>query len=71
MICQLFHALAGRYWTPVISADLSAKYVERARDGEEIPLDVDSIFFKYDPVDAAALPPAFPPQGAYPLPAMF
>ena len=69
MICQLFHALAGRYWTPVISADLSAKYVEK--DDEEIKLDVDSIFFKYDPADAAATPPAFPPQGAYPLPAMF
>lgn len=69
MICQLFHALAGLYWTPVISADLSAKYVEV--NNQEIPVDVDSIFFKHDPAAAAALPPAFPPQATYPLPPMF
>ncbi|KAL9960254.1 hypothetical protein ACROYT_G033689 [Oculina patagonica] len=53
LICHLFAALASRHWRSVISADVSAKFVF-----EDYPLDVDSIFFTYDPtaVMTSALP---------------
>ncbi|KAL9969936.1 hypothetical protein ACROYT_G022221 [Oculina patagonica] len=56
LICHLFLALANHHWRPVISADVSAKYVPE----EYYPVDVDSIFFTFDP--AAVQPSAPPPR---------
>ena len=67
MICHLFHALAGHNWTPVASADVSAKYIS-PQNGDDIPVDVDSIFFTYDPAAAAAPPYSAPPPHKEPYP---
>ncbi|XP_078343312.1 uncharacterized protein LOC144629028 [Oculina patagonica] len=61
LICHLFAALASRHWRPVISADVSAKYIHQDK-GEDYPLDVDSIFFTYDPTAVQASAPAPYPQ---------
>jgi len=37
MICHLFHALEGHNWTPVASADVSAKYIS-PQNGDDIPM---------------------------------
>ena len=44
-----------------MSADVSAKYIHQDK-GEDYPLDVDSIFFMYDPVAVPATAPALYPQ---------
>ena len=67
MICHLFHALAGHNWTPAASADVSAKYIS-PQNGDDIPVDVDSIFFTYDPAAAAAPPYSAPPPHKEPYP---
>lgn len=58
LMCHLFHVLANHHWRPVTSADVSAKYVHRDK-GPDYPIDVDSIFFTFDPT--AAQPSAPPP----------
>ena len=63
LICHLFHALANHHWKPVTSADVSAKYVHQDK-GPDYPIDVDSIFFTFDPA-AAVQPSAPPPQVPY------
>ena len=67
LIMHLINALASRSWVPVISADVSAKYIHQDK-GEDYPLDVDSIFFTYDPAFVTAPPSALPPQALYPQP---
>jgi len=69
MICHLFHALAGHNWTPVVSADVSAKFVG-SQNGEDTPVDVDIMFFTCDPAAAAAPPYSAPPpqEELYPQP---
>ena len=62
-MCHLFHALANHHWRPVTSADVSAKYVHQDK-GPDYPIDVDSIFFTFDPA-AAVQPSAPPPQNPY------
>ena len=47
-----------------MSADVSAKYIHQDK-GEDYPLDVDSIFFTYDPT---AVPATAPTPYAQPLP---
>ena len=74
MICHLFSALASHGWKAVISADVSAKYVHQDK-GPDYPIDVDSIFFLYDPTTAGAQPSAPPLQmqyaQPYPQPVLF
>ena len=67
MICHLFSALASRGWKAVISADVSAKYVHQDK-GPDYPIDVDSIFFLYDPTIAGTQPSAPPMQMPYAQP---
>ena len=68
MLLHLISALGSRSWVPVLSADVSAKYVHQ-ENGPDYPIDVDSIFFTYDPLAAQGPPPAPPsfapayPQG--------
>ena len=69
MICHLINALGSRSWVPVISADVSAKYVHR-EEGSDYPIDVDSIFFTYA-LTATAAPPSAPPQYPQPYPQPF
>ena len=66
MLLHLFNALGSRSWVPVLSADVSAKYVHQ-KEGPTYPIDVDSIFFTYDPLAAQGPPPAPPSYAqAYP-----
>ncbi|KAL9960263.1 hypothetical protein ACROYT_G033698 [Oculina patagonica] len=53
LICHLIAALASRHWRPVISADVSAKIINR-NNRENYRKDVDSIFFTYDPTSVQA-----------------
>ncbi|XP_078342440.1 uncharacterized protein LOC144628243 [Oculina patagonica] len=57
LICHLISALASRHWRPVISIDVAAKYIHQDK-GEDYPIDVDSIFFTYDPTAVQATAPA-------------
>lgn len=66
MILHLMSALASRSWAAVISADVSAKYVDQDK-GEDFPIDVDSIFFTYDPAAAVAPPPPYPQPYSQPF----
>ncbi|XP_067025113.1 uncharacterized protein [Acropora muricata] len=66
MLLHLINALGSRSWAPVLSADVSAKYVHQ-KDGPDYPIDVDSIFFTYDPL-AVTGPPPVPPAYAQPYP---
>ena len=59
LICHLFHALASHNWRPVTSADVSAKYVHQD-NGPDYPIDVDSIFFTYDPTPVQPSAPPLP-----------
>ena len=59
LLCHLFAALASRHWRPVISADVSAKFIHQDK-GEDYPLDVDSIFFTYDPTAVPETAPSAP-----------
>lgn len=65
LVCHLISALSGRGWIAVTAADVSAKYVDED-DGPDYPIDVDSIFFVYDPSAVAAAPTAPPLQLPYP-----
>ncbi|XP_078368412.1 uncharacterized protein LOC144652262 [Oculina patagonica] len=69
LICHLISALASRCWKPVISIDVSAKYIHQDKGGG-YPLDVDSIFFTYDPTAVQETAPAPyaqpPPHGLLP-----
>ena len=68
MILHLFHALASHHWRPVMSADVSAIYINRDK-APDYPLDVDSIFFTYDPSAVATATPPYappPPDGLLP-----
>lgn len=68
MLLHIFRALAGRFWRPVTSADVSAKYIHQ-ENGPDYPLDVDSIFFTYDPSAASPSAPPYmqpPPYGFLP-----
>ncbi|KAL9977326.1 hypothetical protein ACROYT_G014716 [Oculina patagonica] len=69
LICHLISSLASRCWKPVISIDVSAKYIHQDK-GEDYPLDVDSIFFTYDPTAVQETAPAPyaqpPPHGLLP-----
>ena len=61
LVCHLIHALASHNWRPVTSADVSAKYVHQ-KNGPDYPIDVDSIFFTYDPTPVQ---PSAPPSMSY------
>lgn len=65
MVCHLISALASRGWIAVTAADVSSKYVHKD-NGPYYPIDVDSIFFLYDPSAVAAAPTAPPLQLPYP-----
>lgn len=62
LICHLIAALASRHWRVVMAADVSAKFIHQDK-GEDYPLDVDSIFFTYDPM---AVQPTAPPYAQPP-----
>ena len=66
MLLHLISALGSRSWVPVLSADVSAKYVHQ-ENGPDYPIDVDSIFFTHDPLAAQGPPPA-PPSFAQAYP---
>ena len=51
----------------VISADVSGKF-EDDNNSAECPIDVDTIFFMYDPAAATGPPSVPPPQFAFPQP---
>ena len=64
MLCHLISALASRGWHAVVAADVSARHADDD-DSRYDPVDVDSIYFMYDP----AAPPLAPPlQVPYPAP---
>lgn len=68
MLLYIFSALASRFWRPVMSADVSAKYIHQ-KNGPDYPLDVDSIFFTYDPTAVSPSAPSSmqpPPYGFLP-----
>ena len=66
MLLHLISALGSRSWAPVLSADVSAKFIHQ-ENGPDYPIDVDSIFFTYDPLAVTGPPPA-PPAYAQPYP---
>lgn len=49
-----------------MAADVSAKYIHQDK-GEDYPLDVDSIFFTYDPLAAQATAPPYAQPPSYGL----
>ena len=64
MLCHLISALASRSWQAVVAADVSARHADDG-DSRYDPVDIDSIYFMYDP----SAPPSTPPlQVPYPAP---
>ncbi|XP_068751085.1 uncharacterized protein [Montipora capricornis] len=64
LLCHLISALGSLRWAPVLSADVSAKYIHQDK-GDDYPIDVDSLFFTYDPATDTG-PPSVPPPFAQP-----
>jgi len=62
----LIATLARNNWRLVMAADVSAKYIHQDK-GEDYPLDVDSIFFTYDPMATQATAPPYVQPPSYGL----